>query len=174
MRVLMVYASAHGSTAEVADFIAAAWRGCGIETVVAAVGGAPALAGYDAYVLGSAVHNSMWLPEMAHFVRRALPQLAAKPAYLWLNCLRLLERNGYAYVTKHYLPALLDPGLTFRKIGVFAGKIDLATLRMDESWTLTFRYDGRESPARLAGDHRDWKLIRAWADGVAAELGSIT
>ena len=110
---------------------------------------------------------------MAHFVRRWLPQLSGKPVYLWLNCLRVIEPNGYAYVTNNYLPNLLDRRLSFRKIGLFAGKIDLATINEDEVWTLTFRYDGSKTPAMMAGDYRDWKLIRAWADQVAADLAAI-
>jgi menaquinone-dependent protoporphyrinogen oxidase len=174
MRVLTVYASAHGSTAEVAGFIADAWRERGIENVVAAVGSVPPVEGYDAFALGSAIHNGLWLPEMAHFVRRSLPQLSGKPVYLWLNCLRVIEPNGYAYVTNHYLPNMLDHRLSFRKIGLFAGKVDLATINEDEIWTLTFRYDGSKTPEMMAGDYRDWKLIRTWADQVAADLGTIS
>lgn len=174
MRALNVYASAHGSTAEVAGFIADAWRERGIENVVAAVGAVQSVEGYDAYALGSAVHNGLWLPEMARFVRRWLPQLSGKPVYLWLNCLRVIEPNGYAYVTNNYLPNLLDRRLSFRKIGLFAGKIDLAMINDDEVWMLTFRYDGGKSPETMAGDYRDWKLIRAWADQVADDLEAIS
>jgi len=173
MRVLTAYASAHGSTAEVARFIADAWRERGIESVVTAVGSAPPVEGYDAYALGSAIHNGLWLPEMAHFVRRSLPQLSGKPVYLWLNCLRVIEPNGYVYVTNNYLPNVLDRRLSFRKIGLFAGKVDLATIKEDEVWTLTFRYDGSKTPEMMAGDYRDWGLIRAWADQVAADLETI-
>lgn len=174
MRVLTVYASANGSTAEVTGFIADAWRERGIETVVTAVGSVQSVEGYDAYALGSAVHNGLWLPEMASFVRRSRPQLSGKPVYLWLNCLRVLEPDGYAYVTNNYLPNMLDRRLSFRKIGLFAGKIDLATINEDEIWTLTFRYDGSKTPANLAGDYRDWERIRAWADRVAADLKAIS
>lgn len=170
MRVLTVYASAHGSTAEVARFIADVWQKCGVQTNVAAVGTAPTLAGYDAYALGSAIHNGLWLPEMAAFVRHWHEQLAGKPVYLWLNCLRAIEPGGYAYVTNNYLPNLLGRDLSFRKVGIFAGKIDLATINEDERWTLTFRYDGRENLDRLAGDFRDWATIRDWAEQVAADL----
>lgn len=170
MRVLTVYASAHESTAEMARFIADLWRKRGIETDVAAVGSAPLHTTYDAYVLGSAIHNGLWLPEMAAFVRRSRPELAGKPVYLWLNCLRVLEPEGYAYVTNNYLPNMLYRTLSFRKIGVFAGKIDIATINEDERWTLTFRYDGRENLDRLAGDYRDWDKIRDWAEQVAVDL----
>ena len=173
MRVLTAYASAHGSTAEVAGFIADVWRRRGINTDVTAVGSAQSVEGYDAYALGSAVHNGLWLPDMAHFVRRSLPQLSRKPVYLWLNCLRLTEPDGYAYVTNNYLPNLLDHRLSFRKIGLFAGKVDLTAIHEDEVWTLTFRYDGSKPPAMMAGDYRDWNLIRAWAEQVAADLAAI-
>lgn len=173
MRVLTLYASAHGSTAEVAGFIADIWRRRGIETDVAAVSPTLSLARYDAYALGSAIHSGLWLPEMATFVRRSSEQLSGKPVYLWLNCLRVLEPEGYAYVTNNYLPNILDRKLSFRKIGVFAGKIDLATINEEEVWTLTFRYDGSKTPAQLAGDYRDWEKIRDWAEQVAADLETI-
>lgn len=170
MRLLTAYASAHGSTAEVARFIADIWRKRGVDTHVAAIGSAPSLAAYHACALGSPIHSGLWLPEMATFVRRSRELLAKKPVYLWLNCLRVLEPAGYAYVTNNYLPNILDRKLAFRKIGVFAGKIDLATINEDERWTLTFRYDGREDLDRLAGDFRDWKKIGDWAEQVAADL----
>ena len=174
MRVLTVYASAHGSTAEVARFVADIWKQRGIEADVAAVGEVPSLATYDAYILGSAIHNGLWLPEMAAFVRHARELLARKPLYLWLNCLRVIESGGYAYVTNNYLPNILGRDLSFRKIGVFAGKIDLATINEDERWTLTFRYDGRENLHRLAGDFRDWDKIRDWAEQAAADLEALS
>jgi menaquinone-dependent protoporphyrinogen oxidase len=170
MRVLSVYASAHGSTAEVARFLAEVWRGRGMETELAAVGPAVPLEGYDAYALGTAIHHGLWLPEMASFVRRARGELARKPLYLWLTCLRAVEPGGYAYVTNNYLPNVLPRALSFRKIGIFAGKVDPETLSPDETWTLTFRYDGARNPATLSGDHRDWNAIGAWAEQVADDL----
>ena len=74
----------------------------------------------------------------------------------------------------NYLPNLLGRDLSFRKVGIFAGKIDLATINEDERWTLTFRYDGRENLDRLAGDYRDWDKIRDWAEQVAADLEATT
>jgi menaquinone-dependent protoporphyrinogen oxidase len=170
MRILSVYASAHGSTAEVARFMGELWQRCGVGTVVEAGDSVCSVEGYDAYVLGSAVHNGLWLPEMAAFVRRTRSELADKPAYLWLTCLRAIEPGGYAYVTNNYLPNLLSRSLSFRRIGIFAGKVDTATLDRDEAWTLTFRYDGSRDVSTLGGDHRDWNAIRAWAEQVADDL----
>jgi menaquinone-dependent protoporphyrinogen oxidase len=170
MRILSVYASAHGSTAEVARFMGEVWRQRGLETLVSGVGALQVVEGHDAYVLASAVHNGLWLPEMATFVRRSHGVLSGKPVYLCLTCLRAIEPGGYAYVTNNYLPNLLSRTLSFRRIGIFAGKIDTATLSGDETWTLTFRYDGSRELSTLSGDHRDWGVIRDWASAVADDL----
>ena len=170
MRILSVYASAHGSTAEVARFIADVWRGRGIDPEVADVGSVHSLEGYNAYALGSAIHNGLWLPEMATFVRRSRAALSGRLAFLWLTCLRAIEPGGYAYVTNNYLPNMLSGSLSFHRIGIFAGRIDMATISQDEAWTLTFRYDGSRDASTLGGDHRDWSAIRAWAEQVADDL----
>ena len=170
MRVLIVYASVHGSTAEVARFIADTLATRGIEATVTTAKPAPPVEGFDALILGSAVHNGLWLPEMEVFVRKSRTILSGKPLYLWLTCMRAIEPGGYAYVTNNYLPNLLSRTLSFRRIGIFAGKVDKAAINQDEAWTLTFRYDGAGDPFRLVGDHRDWASIRAWAERIADDL----
>jgi menaquinone-dependent protoporphyrinogen oxidase len=170
MRVLTVYGSVHGSTAEVGHFIAEALQARGIDSDVTEAASASAVEGYDAHVLGSAIHSGLWLPAMASFVRRSSSLLSGRPLYLWLSCMRAIEPGGYAYVTDNYLPNLLPRTLSFRKIGIFAGKVDLTTISQDDAWTLTFRYDGAGDPFKLVGDHRDWDSIRAWAEQVADDL----
>ena len=170
MRILTVYASAHGSTAEVGHFIAGVLQARGVEVDAKAAGEARPVEGYDAYILGSAVHNGLWLPEMATFVRQLRSVVSDKPVYLWLTCMRAIEPGGYAYVTNNYLPNLLSRTLSFRRIGIFAGKIDMTTINPDEAWILTFRYDGSRDPFTLGGDHRDWNAIRAWAGQIADDL----
>jgi len=170
MRILSIYASAHGSTAEVARFMGEVWQQRGLEALVTGVGAVRSIEGHDAYVLASAVHNGLWLPEMATFVRRSRGVLSDKRVYLCLTCLRAIEPGGYAYVTNNYLPNLLSRTLSFRRIGIFAGKIDMTTINQDEAWTLAFRYDGSSDASGLAGDHRDWNAIRAWAEAVGDDL----
>lgn len=171
MRILTVYASAHGSTAEVGGFIADVLQTRGIEAAATAAELAWPVEGYDAYILGSAVHSGLWLPEMATFVRRSRGVLSGKPVYLWLTCMRAIEPGGYAYVTNNYLPNLLSCSLSFRRIGIFAGKVDRTTINPDEAWTIAFRYDGSRDPFTLDGDHRDWGAIHAWAEQIADDLG---
>jgi menaquinone-dependent protoporphyrinogen oxidase len=172
MRVLIAYASAHGSTAGMARFVGDVLRSRGLETVVADSASLASVDGYDACIVGSAVHHGLWLPEMAAFVRRCGAALSGKPTFLWLACVRPLEQGGFAYVTDNYLPNLLPRKLTFRRIAIFAGELDAARLDPQDTWTLAFRYDGPTAPIRLLGDHRDWPAIRAWAEQVADDLGA--
>jgi menaquinone-dependent protoporphyrinogen oxidase len=173
MRALIAYASAHGSTAQVAHVIAGVVGRQGIAHDVAAAGAVQAGAHYDAYVLGSAVRNGLWLPEMASLARRLRGELANTPFYLWLNCLRVVEEGGFLHVMQNYVPAMLAGLPKPRRVAVFGGRFDSAQLKPDESWILSFRYDGADLPARLAGDHRDWSAIEAWANEVAAALNAL-
>jgi menaquinone-dependent protoporphyrinogen oxidase len=170
MRVLVAYASTYGSTTEVARFIGDTVGSRGSEVTVADASSPVADDGYDAFILGSAVRHGTWLPEMEAFVRRSRAAMYGKPAFLWLTCLRVLEPGGHAYATDNYLPTLLTRELPFRSIGLFAGKLDAALLDRQEAWTFTFRYDGPGSFVALAGDHRNWAAIRAWAEQVADDL----
>ncbi|GAB2484170.1 flavodoxin domain-containing protein [Nocardiopsis aegyptia] len=71
MTVLVGYASQHGSTREIAQRIAARLRERGHTVDVRSLGEAPALGGYEAAVLGSAVHSGSWLPDASDYVRAA-------------------------------------------------------------------------------------------------------
>ncbi|URN11515.1 flavodoxin domain-containing protein [Streptomyces radiopugnans] len=68
MTVLVGYASAHGSTREIAERIAARLAERGVEAETASLDAVGDAGGYDAYVLGSAVHGMAWLPEATGFV----------------------------------------------------------------------------------------------------------
>ena len=68
MRILVVYASADGSTAEIARRIALRLRERGHDASDQPVGSAGSLHGVDAVVLDSAVHGRQWLDEATNFV----------------------------------------------------------------------------------------------------------
>ena len=68
MRILVVYASADGSTGEIAGHIAQRLRERGNDVSVQPAGAAANMHGIDAIVLGSAVHGRKWLSEASSFV----------------------------------------------------------------------------------------------------------
>ena len=170
MNILVAYASAHGSTAEVALKIGQLLGEKGVNAVVANVKDVRSIQEFGGVVLGSAIHNGAMLKEMTSFIRAFSESLASKHVYLWVNCIRVLEQYGEAHVLDNYLDhAVLDP-LRILDIAVFAGKLDLTTVDWDERWALAARYDGSTWPSNFDGDYRDWNKIHAWAVQVAAEL----
>ncbi|RBY80795.1 flavodoxin domain-containing protein [Blastococcus sp. TF02A-26] len=172
--VLVVHASAHGSTAEVAERIAARLR-----TVSVVVDVRPAgpdldldvdLDRFDAFVLGSAVHDMAWLPEARDLAGRLAPALRGRPVWLFSvagidprgRIRGWMARQEVARVASG-LPRELRP----RDHRLFGGVV-----RMDgvPLWGRVFYLLARQR----AGDHRDWAAIEAWADGIAAALPSAT
>jgi menaquinone-dependent protoporphyrinogen oxidase len=170
MNILVAYASAHGSTAQVANVIGQVLTARGSCVTVANVKEVLNIHEYDALVLGSAIRHGAVLPEMSALLRAFGKELASKPIYLWVNCIRVLEQHGEKYVLDYYLDHQILNPLHVRNIAVFAGKLALENTDWNERWTLAARYDGSTWPSSFDGDYRDWTKIRTWAERIAVEL----
>jgi Flavodoxin domain len=68
--VLVVYASAHGSTKGVAERIAARLGERGARVEVRPVDEVDDIGAYDSVILGSAVYSQSWIPNANEFLRR--------------------------------------------------------------------------------------------------------
>jgi menaquinone-dependent protoporphyrinogen oxidase len=159
MRVLVAYASKHGSTQGIAERIAAILRASGLEVHLAAAADAGDPAGYDAFVIGSAVCASRWMAPASEFIRHNRALLAGRP--VWLFSVGPVGR-------RMPLPAALPPALAAvggsigaRDHHIFRGAIDPSKLRSAEHLIRLFLPQG---------DFRDWPDIEAWASGIASEL----
>jgi len=76
---VLVYASKHGSTAGVAERIAAKLRERGNHVSPHTVDQVDDLHPYDGVVFGSAVYDGAWLPEGEEFVHGNVYALAGRP-----------------------------------------------------------------------------------------------
>lgn len=170
-KVLVAYASAHGSTAEIANAIGGVLKERGLESTVMDVRNVNTISGYDAFVLGSAVHTGSWLPEMKTFVKQFIDTLTKNPIYFWMSCIRVLEQHGEEHALTHYMVPDLTARLNPRLVTALAGRLDLESTDWNERWTLAARYDGVTWPSNFDGDFRDWEVIRAWAGRIADDLG---
>ena len=90
MNVLVAYASQHGSTGEVAQFIGDVLKEHDINVTVMPVEQVQSVADYDAFVLGSPIYGGMWLTGLSQFIEKFKVELAAKPVHLWIMCIRVL------------------------------------------------------------------------------------
>ncbi|NWG16331.1 MAG: hypothetical protein HXY41_06815 [Chloroflexi bacterium] len=172
MNVLIGYASAHGSTAEIAEFMGGIFKERGYKVTVAGVETINLIGHFDVIILGTAIHSGTWLPKMVDFMTTFQEPLAEKPVYLWINCIRVMEAHGYEYAIEYYMVHDLLKSLNVRDIAAFAGKLDLQNVDWNERWTLAARYDGATWPSNFNGDFRDWDKIRAWCEKVAGSVSA--
>jgi menaquinone-dependent protoporphyrinogen oxidase len=82
MEVLVAYASRHGSTAGIAERIAAGLQAAGLSAEAVAVTHVGDVERYDAFVIGSAAYLFHWLKDATRFVKRHRAVLGDRP--LWL------------------------------------------------------------------------------------------
>ena len=174
MSVLVVYASKHGATRGIAGRIAAGLRTAGCQAEVRPVKDAGDLAGYDAFVIGSAAYESHWRKEATEFVRRNAKVLAARPVWLFSSGPLGTEpadakgRDLRAVTVPKEIPEFTE-ALHPRGHHVFFGALDPTKLTFAERSL-------RKLPAARAalpdGDFRDWPEIDDWAADIARELAT--
>ncbi|GAA4987958.1 flavodoxin domain-containing protein [Actinopolymorpha pittospori] len=81
-RVLVAYATRNRGTAGIAERIGADLISEGLEVKVAPAKAVHSVAGYDAFVLGGAMHGGRWAHDARSFAERFGPQLADRPVWL--------------------------------------------------------------------------------------------
>jgi len=158
--VLVAYATRAGSTAEIAAAIGETLAARGLRVEVKPVKSQPALEGYAAVILGSAIRMGNWLPEMVKFKQANQAALAAMPTALFtVHMLNTGEdetsraaREAYATPVRALLPNAENV--------YFEGAMDFSRL------SLLDRFISRMVKA-VEADHRDWEKIRAWAEAVS-------
>lgn len=159
--ILVAYASKHGSTAGIAEAIAARLRERGKEVEVRSVDGLTEIGHPEAVVLGSAVYAGSWLKEAVAWAEDHAGSLGGTPVWLFTSG-PLGEEVRDAEEQPRQLPALraaLDP----REHRVFFGALDKGQLGFAERMMV-------KAVKAPDGDFRDWDAIRAWADDIADGL----
>ena len=157
MRILVVSASKHSATSEIAAAIATE-----LESLGHAVRHEPAASAdvgdAEAVVLGSAVYMSRWMAHARDFAERHAAELATLPTWVFSVGLAGAEADEPEKVEPRIIAAV-DPVGT----ATFTGRIDPALLNIRE-----------RSVTRLVkapqGDLRDWEAVSAFARRIDAEL----
>ena len=174
MNVLVAYESRHGATRGIAERIAEVLRASGLGAEALRVTAVKSLAGYDAFVIGSAAYMFHWEKAATGFVRRHRAQIAAKPAWLFSSGplgTEPLDAEGrdqkVTAVPKEI--AELREAVRARDHRVFFGAYepDRKPIGLAERFV---RLMPAARDALPVGDFRDWPEIEAWAAGIAAEL----
>src|SRR5579875_700670 len=83
MKVLVAFASKHGSTKGIAEFIGEEIREKGLQVDVLQVDQLKNIEHYDAFIIGSAVYMHHWMKEAIKFVSRNKSILSTRPVWLF-------------------------------------------------------------------------------------------
>jgi len=169
MKVLVAYATAAGSTVGVATRIAAVLRTHGHVVATYGVDEVTDVADYDAYVVGSAVHDQAWLPSGAAFLARERQTLRGKP--VWLFSVGLPDSlrgplRRWAGLEEPAILAHLREDVRPVEHRLFSGVVRAEML--GKLGSLVFRAVGGRF-----GDFRDWQEIEQWAADIADVLADI-
>ncbi|MFF2317586.1 flavodoxin domain-containing protein [Arthrobacter sp. NPDC058097] len=167
MAVLVAYASAQGSTREIAQHVAERMSAALGEVECRSVEQIDSVSGYGAVVVGSAIHNQAWLSPAVEFLAQHGPELAERPVWAFSvgmsDGLPKLFRGRGAELQKQRLEQTQFHDVPLRGHAVFSGVYEASQLSAPLG--ALFRLTGGRF-----GDLRDWAAIDAWADQIAAEL----
>lgn len=172
MKVLVGYATAHGSTTGIAERIGAKFEQEGLSATVCPVSQIGAVNDYDAVVLGSAIHNQRWLPEAAALVRRESSTLAAVPVWLFSVSSVGAQTSVFTPVVDRVIRKMSKETkemAEFRGLLHARGHHGFAGAIEPGYYPLIGRLFMKLFGGRY-GDHRDWAEVDAWAEGIALEL----
>lgn len=158
-RILVAYASMHGSTGGVVDTIAKDLCRAGASADVRLVGNVKGIDDYQAVIVGSAIRSDKWLPEAIDFVSANKHVLNSMPTAYFLTCLTLAKPTEKAY---HKARSFLDPVVEIAPevkptcIGLFPGVLDYS--KYPSGMAVVMRYK-MWTKGIEAGDYRDWSMV---------------
>ncbi len=173
MKVLVAYASRHGSTRGIAERVAEVLAAAGQSVESRAVEDVDDLAGYDAFVIGGAVYMFHWLKPMSRFLRRNREVLAERPVWLFSSGplgTEMTDAQGRDVLEVSGAKEAEEVEAAIHPCG---HRMFFGAYSTGKPVGLMERFVARMPAARDAmpeGDFRDWDAIEAWAGDIAREL----
>ncbi len=170
VRVLVVVASRHGATAEIAAALAtgiresASGQATGIAAVAVPVEHRPDPGAFDAVVLGSAVYAGRWLEPAREYAATHAGLLRRRPT--WLFSSGPIGEPPFPPDEPHDIPPLTEVTRA-RGHALFPGRLDKGRLGFAERAMVT----AMRAPV---GDFRDWAAVQEWAESIADQLATPT
>lgn len=163
MKILVAYASKRGSTAEIAETVAATLRREGLKVCLEPAGDVGSLERFDAVVLGSAVYMKRWRGDARHFLKKHRKALRQMPFWVF--------SSGAVGDPAKDDPAWTEPPKIIEKVEEMGGRGHVVfggcVPAEPKGFMERAMVDGTPKQYR---DRRDWDEIRAWAKQVASDL----
>lgn len=160
MKVLVSAASRHGSTREIAEWIAEELCTLGLECDVVDAAKVMSAADYDAVVMGSAVYVGQWLTEARDLAQRLSSELVDKKVWLFSSGLADSPSKDSSGIPALKLRVELTGAQGHRH---FPGKLDVLELSLAERAAIM-------AARGKYGDSRDPEAVREWAREIGQSL----
>ncbi len=162
MTTLIAYASKHGSTAEIAERIAATLRGAGHDAQALQASAVRDVNAFEAVIAGSAVYMGHWMKDATEFVRRTQSQIESRPLWLFSS----------GPVGPKALPEAAEIAIYRKQFDVkdhrtFDGVLNKKQMSLSERMMI-------RAVKAPYGDYRKWEDIDAWAMAIATWLALAT
>jgi len=161
-RVLVVFGSKRGGTAEIATAVADTLRSQGLFVDCMRAAEVRDVAGYDAFLVGGALYAARWMREARRFVVRNAAALRARP--VWMFSSGPLDDSARRQALRPVRGvAALMAHVGARGHATFGGRLAA---------------DATGFPAAAmarthAGDWRNWDQVKDWARGIAHTLATL-
>jgi menaquinone-dependent protoporphyrinogen oxidase len=166
MTVLVAYSSKRGSTAEIAETVAATLRREGLGVCLEPVEAVADLDRFDAVVLGSAVYMKRWRGDAKHFLKKHRKALRQRPFWVF--------SSGPVGDPAKDNPEWNEPPKLAEKVEEMGGRAHVVfggcVPAEPKGFMERAMADGVPKEYR---DRRDWDEIRGWAQHIAAELAAV-
>ena len=157
--VLVVFASKHGSTREIAEVIGEVLKEADLLVDVLPARQVVAVDRYDAVVIGSAVYVGRWMVDARKFVERRILELARRPVWLFSSG-PVDDSASTGDVPPVRSVAAVAQRLLARGHVTFGGRVGAEMSGPTERWV-------------IRGDWRDFDAVRRWAAGIGEEISRI-
>lgn len=154
-KVLVAYATKHGSTAEVAEAVAATLAEEGLDVDVERAAAVESVAPYELVVLGGSIYMGRWHEDAKSFLKRHADALSGRRLALFAMGPRTLAEAD-VLASRQQLESSLKrfPQLEPVAVAIFGGVVDPEKLHFPFS-------------RMPASDARDWDAIRRWTEELA-------
>ncbi len=174
-RVLIVYHSAEGQTARIADRIAEVLRDDGLDVDVRSTEDAPSPAGYDGAVLGDPVHAVHHSRPFVRYLRDHAAALDALPTALFQVSLTSANPDEpHTADAQKIVTELLDrTALDADIVGMFAGRLAYTQYGWIKRHLMrsVVKREGGEVDMTRDHEYTDWAAVEEFAHHVGAIFG---
>jgi menaquinone-dependent protoporphyrinogen oxidase len=166
MTVLVAYSSKRGSTAEIAETIAATLRREGLSVCLERAENVSDLEPYDAVVLGSAVYMKRWRGDARHFLKKHRKALRQMPFWVF--------SSGPVGDPAKDNPEWMEPPKLAEKVEELRGRAHVVFGGCVPAEPKGFMERAMaEGVPKEHRDRRNWDEIRSWAQQIAAGLAAV-